>query len=104
MNVPPERKDEILRAYHERLLTQYAIMEENMMDDVPLINLFETQVDYTPGNLALSFADETLTYQELNQRANQLAHTFGPLSLNPFRQNRPAGTACASCSAPPFRP
>ncbi|MCP5015771.1 MAG: amino acid adenylation domain-containing protein [Ketobacter sp.] len=54
-----------------------------MINDVTPINLFETQADYTPGNLALSFADETLTYQELNQRANQLAHTLRDRGVQP---------------------
>ena len=58
-------------------------MEEKLLDNVTLINLFETQVDLTPGNLALSFADETVTYQELNERANQLAHTLRDRGVQP---------------------
>lgn len=53
------------------------------MDDVWLINLFEAQVEDTPGNVALAFADETVTYQELNQRANQLAHTLRDWGVQP---------------------
>ncbi|MCC6602767.1 MAG: AMP-binding protein, partial [Anaerolineae bacterium] len=53
------------------------------MDDVTLITLFENQVEYTPNNLALSYADETLTYQGLNQRANQLAHTLRARGVAP---------------------
>ena len=36
--------------------------------------LFEQQVERTPDAIALVFEDEQLTYQELNERANQLAH------------------------------
>jgi natural product biosynthesis luciferase-like monooxygenase protein/amino acid adenylation domain-containing protein/non-ribosomal peptide synthase protein (TIGR01720 family) len=36
--------------------------------------LFEQQVEQTPDAIALVFEDQQLTYQELNQRANQLAH------------------------------
>ena len=36
--------------------------------------LFEMQVERTPNAVAMEFAGETLTYGELNQKANQLAH------------------------------
>jgi amino acid adenylation domain-containing protein len=35
---------------------------------------FEAQVKQTPARTALAFADKLLTYSELNQRANRLAH------------------------------
>jgi amino acid adenylation domain-containing protein len=39
-----------------------------------LPDLFEAQVEKTPDAIALIFADQQLTYRELNHRANQLAH------------------------------
>ncbi|MHB1947807.1 MAG: non-ribosomal peptide synthetase [Gammaproteobacteria bacterium] len=36
--------------------------------------LFEEQTTKTPNNLAISSRDQSLTYQQLNQNANQLAH------------------------------
>lgn len=36
--------------------------------------LFEEQVEKTPDQLAVIFRDQQLTYRELNQKANQLAH------------------------------
>jgi amino acid adenylation domain-containing protein len=36
--------------------------------------LFEAQVKQSPGDVALVFKDERLTYRELNEQANRLAH------------------------------
>ena len=36
--------------------------------------LFETQVERTPNNIAIQFENQQLTYRELNEKANQLAH------------------------------
>lgn len=43
-------------------------LEESMID------LFEKQVQETPQNIALVVGEKTLTYEELNKEANQLAH------------------------------
>ncbi|MCZ8125782.1 MAG: amino acid adenylation domain-containing protein [Microcystis sp. LE19-114.1B] len=46
----------------------------NYPQDKTLVDLFEEQVNKTPDNIALVFEEQSLTYQELNQKANQLAH------------------------------
>src|SRR5207245_828027 len=45
--------------------------------------LFETQVERTPDAVAAVFQDQELTYQELNRRANQLAHYLRELGVGP---------------------
>ncbi len=45
--------------------------------------LFEEQVEKTPDALAVVFADKKLTYQELNIKANQLAHHLQKLGVAP---------------------
>ena len=42
--------------------------------DKTIHQLFEEQVEKTPGNTAVVFKNEQLTYHELNEKANQLAH------------------------------
>ena len=39
-----------------------------------VVDLFEEQAASKPDNLALAFQDEELTYKELNDQSNQLAH------------------------------
>ena len=41
------------------------------------------QAAETPGALAVEFAGEQLTYAELNERANQLAHQLRALGVGP---------------------
>ncbi|MGH3576075.1 MAG: AMP-binding protein, partial [Mycobacterium sp.] len=45
--------------------------------------LFETQVTNTPDAVAVVFEDTTLTYTQLNTRANQLAHTLIDRGVGP---------------------
>jgi len=45
--------------------------------------LFESQVRLTPDATALVFEDAELSYQELNTRANQLAHYLRKLGVGP---------------------
>ncbi|MFP7658500.1 amino acid adenylation domain-containing protein, partial [Chryseobacterium proteolyticum] len=42
-------------------------------EDKTLVDLFEEQVAKTPDNTAVIFEDRMLTYQQLNEKANQLA-------------------------------
>ena len=45
--------------------------------------LFEQQVEKTPTAVAVEFAETKLTYRELNERANQLAHYLRTAGVGP---------------------
>nr|MBW4505573.1 AMP-binding protein [Scytonematopsis contorta HA4267-MV1] len=45
--------------------------------------LFEAQVERTPNAVAVVFEQEELTYLELNNKANQLAHHLQKIGVNP---------------------
>ncbi|OTA21090.1 Amino acid adenylation [Xenorhabdus beddingii] len=45
--------------------------------------LFEAQVQRTPDTIALVFGEQSLSYHELNYRANQLAHSLIALGIRP---------------------
>jgi amino acid adenylation domain-containing protein len=51
--------------------------------DLPLPDLFESGAARTPQRLALVLEDESLAYEELNARANRLAHCLIGLGVGP---------------------
>ena len=58
---------------HDIIIRQW---NETVMDypsEKTLVNLFEDQVKRTPENIAVIYEDISLTYSELNSRANRLA-------------------------------
>ena len=64
---------------------QVLVTWNNTQSDYPrdkaIHQLFEEQVERTPNAIAVVFADQTLTYAELNRRANQLAHYLRSLGV-----------------------
>ena len=53
------------------------------LPEATLPELFEAQVERDPQATALVFGEESLTYQELNARANRLAHHLIGLGVGP---------------------
>ncbi|WP_210559034.1 MULTISPECIES: non-ribosomal peptide synthetase [unclassified Pseudomonas] len=67
----------------QRLLITFNATEVDCPLDQPLHALFEAQVRRKPDAIALQSAQGTLTYLELNQRANRLAHHLRELGVQP---------------------
>ncbi|XXU81050.1 amino acid adenylation domain-containing protein [Sorangium sp. So ce1151] len=63
-------------AEREQLLTGWNATERAYPDERCVHELFEAQAERTPDAVAVIFDDRRLSYRELNQRANQLAHAL----------------------------
>jgi non-ribosomal peptide synthetase component F len=50
------------------------MIDTNFPIDKTIVDLFEKQVAKTPNAVATKFKDSELTYRELNEQSNQLAH------------------------------
>ena len=87
----PEEREQILLGWND---TAHPVPEAT------LPALFEQQVARTPDATALVFEDISLTYSELNARANQLAHHLiaqgvGPESFVALALPRSIGLVCS---------
>ncbi|MDI9359126.1 MAG: amino acid adenylation domain-containing protein, partial [Phycisphaerales bacterium] len=59
---------------YQYLVYDYNQTEKEYPKDKTIHQLFEEQVARTPNNIAVVFEDKQLTYEELNNKSNQLAH------------------------------
>lgn len=62
------------KAQQKELLHEILNAENNEPHNQLIHQLFEEQVKQTPNGVALNFNGKTLTYQQLNQRANQVSN------------------------------
>jgi amino acid adenylation domain-containing protein len=66
-----------------RLLVDWNDTNTEYPQEKCIHQLFEEQVERSPDAIAVVFENEKLTYRELNQRANQLAHYLQTLGVCP---------------------
>ncbi len=66
-----------------QLLEEWSGTSVDYPRDKCIHQLYEVQVERTPRAVAVVFGDQRLTYQELNRRANQLAHYLQTLGVGP---------------------
>ena len=72
--VTPKEKDVILNKFNDTYL-KYDTTKT-------VVDYFEEQVKKTPDNVALVCENKTLTYKELNEKANSLAHYLRENNVN----------------------
>ncbi|YAF98107.1 MAG: amino acid adenylation domain-containing protein [Nodularia sp. CChRGM 3473] len=66
-----------------QLLIDWNKTQAEYPTNVCIHQLFEVQVERTPDAIAVIFEDEQLTYRELNQRTNKLAHYLQQIGVKP---------------------
>jgi amino acid adenylation domain-containing protein len=69
-----------------QLLYEWNATEAEYPQDKCVHELFEEQVEQKPGAAAVVYEDEQLSYGELNQRANRLAHYLRELGVGPDKR------------------
>ncbi|OLP20470.1 non-ribosomal peptide synthetase [Leptolyngbya sp. 'hensonii'] len=73
----------LLPAPEQDLLAQWQQTETPYPNHLSIHQLVEAQAERTPAAVAAIFDHQQLTYQELNQRANHLAHHLRSLGVGP---------------------
>ena len=73
----------LTEAEKHQLLVEWNATKRDYPKDTCVHQLFEEQVEQTPGAVAVVFEDQQLTYRELNSRVNQLAHYLKQLGVGP---------------------
>lgn len=71
------------KAELNKILVEFNNTAVNYPRNKTLVDLFVEQVDNRPEAIAIVFEDQQLTYQELNSKANQLAHYLQHLGVQP---------------------
>src|SRR5262249_54269366 len=66
-----------------QLLAEWNDTGTDFPRDVCIHELFEAQAERTPDNEAVVFRDQTLSYRQLNARANQVACHLRKLGVGP---------------------
>ncbi len=73
----------LTEAERSQVLREWNVTDRPYPSDRCIQQLFEAQVARTPRSTALVFEDRSLSYGELNTRANRLAHHLRALGVGP---------------------
>ena len=87
VSVDPERRLSELDLMSEEEWSKVVVEWNDSSVEFPVdrsvVDLFEEQVDRSPGAVAVACDGEELSYSELNERANRLAHRLIELGVGP---------------------
>ncbi|URZ07873.1 hybrid non-ribosomal peptide synthetase/type I polyketide synthase [Clostridium felsineum] len=66
-----------------KILNEFNNVKIQYPKEKTIVDLFEEQVSKTPNKVALVFEEKSLTYKELNEGANILAHNLREIGIKP---------------------
>src|SRR6266705_6983221 len=81
--VPMNDERTLTEREHRSLVVEYNDSASPYPADKTIVALFEEQVARTPNDEAIRFGEQSLTYRELNDRANQMAAHLGTFGVGP---------------------
>ncbi|MEP7107700.1 MAG: amino acid adenylation domain-containing protein [Ferruginibacter sp.] len=70
---PQQQISLLLDEEYGKIIYQWNNNDKDYPKDKTIYELFQEQVEKTPGNIALAYEEQKLTYKELNEKSNQLA-------------------------------
>lgn len=80
---PHHENDCLTTSERRQLLVEWNATEQAYAKDKTIVQLFEEQVERTPDSVAVVFEEEALSYGQLNERANRLAHYLQTRKVGP---------------------
>lgn len=80
---PTASAETLTNADRQRLLEEWNNTQTHFPEEICIHQMFEAQVEQTPDAIAVRFENQSLTYQQLNQRANQVAHSLHTSGIKP---------------------
>ncbi|WP_248746007.1 non-ribosomal peptide synthetase [Pseudomonas sp. MWU12-2037] len=86
VDTPQQRVDDVAlldAAERQRQVLDFNNTEAAWPDSLTLHQIFEEQARLTPDNIAVNLGEERLSYRQLNEQANRLAHSLRDAGVQP---------------------
>ncbi|MBS0359507.1 MAG: amino acid adenylation domain-containing protein, partial [Proteobacteria bacterium] len=96
-NQPHHAMSLLSDADYKKIMGKWNHTETSYSMTETIVDLFEKQAQSSPNEIAVIFENQELTYSELNQRANQLAHYLLRMCKKQTHQSQPKDMLIALC-------
>jgi amino acid adenylation domain-containing protein len=82
---------------YKKIVYEWNATDKEYSEEKTIYELFQEQAERTPENIALVYNEQKLTYQELNERSNQLARCIRKQYKKKTKQDLAPNTLIALC-------